>query len=79
MVPAGASSGVDPLALRLARHMAPMSRYQWVLRIAGSYATYDYPSVDEVNSATERYSGPTTVTQAVADALTAAGYGAYIT
>lgn len=71
--------GVDPLAYKLMAHYAPMPRYKWVLRTAGVYATVEYPTVDEVNAASEAYDRPTTVSQAVADALTAAGYGAQIT
>lgn len=78
-MPASRLPGVDPLAMRLMAHYEPMSRYQWVLKIDGTYATYDHPTVDEVNAATEAYSGPTTVSSTVATALTAAGYGAYLT
>lgn len=62
----------------LLSHYAPMSRYLWVLRIGGSYATYDYPTDVQVNAATERYCGPTTVSASVAAALTAAGYGSQL-
>lgn len=64
---------------RLMRHYAAMSRYQWVLRIAGTYSTVDYPTSDQLALATEAYSGPTTVSAATATALTAGGYGAYLT
>lgn len=48
-----------------------------VLRIAGVYQTIDTPTQDQIASATEYYAGGHVyeVTQTVADALTAAGYG----
>lgn len=62
----------------LMRHYAPSSRYQWVLRTAGVYATVDYPTSDQLAAASEAYCGPTVVSSAVAAALTSAGYGSHL-
>lgn len=52
-----------------------------VLRINGIYSSYRYPAQTEIATATEFYLGGTVtlINQATADALTAQGYGAYIT
>jgi hypothetical protein len=63
-----------------ARHLSPGCRGRSVLRIAGVYTTVDVPSETQIATATEVYIGGHIypVTDAVATALTAAGYGAYI-
>lgn len=63
-------------ARRLFAHYKARARGQSVLRTAGVYATVVTPSQTQIDSATEYYAGGHvyTVTQAVADALTAAGY-----
>lgn len=60
----------------LFRHYGLRPRGRTVMKVAGVYATYDYPYQGTVDLATEVYLGGHvyTVTQAVADALTAAGY-----
>jgi hypothetical protein len=52
-----------------------------VLRINGVYSSFRYPAQTQIDQATEFYLGGTTtlINQATADALTAQGYGAYIT
>lgn len=52
-----------------------------VLRLNGIYSSYRYPSQLLTNTAEEYYPGGTTtlITQQTADALTAQGYGEYIT
>ena len=52
-----------------------------VLRINGIYSSYRYPAQTEIATATEFYLGGTVtlINRATADALTAQGYGAYIT
>ena len=73
--------GQDPIAHDLMRHYHPLETGRSVLKIGGTYQTIDYPTQDQIDSATEVYLGGHTfvVSQAVADALTAAGYGANIT
>lgn len=63
------------------RHFGPYPRGRTVLKTAGVYRTVDTPTLDDINAATEVYMGGHihVVTQAVADALTAAGYGSGIT
>jgi hypothetical protein len=60
----------------LFRHFKNRAGGRSVLKIAGVYSTVDSPSQDTIDTATEVYLGGRvyTVTQAVADALTAAGY-----
>jgi hypothetical protein len=52
-----------------------------VLRLNGVYSSYRYPSLTEINEATEYYRGGSEhiIDDTTKDALTAAGYGAYIT
>lgn len=52
-----------------------------VLRINGIYSSYRYPAQTDIATATEFYLGgtKTLITQETADALTAQGYGEYIT
>jgi hypothetical protein len=52
-----------------------------VLRVNGIYSSYRYPAQVDVDVATEFYLGgtKTLITQETADALTAQGYGEYIT
>jgi hypothetical protein len=52
-----------------------------VLRINGLYSSYRYPAQTDIDTATEFYLGgtKTLITQQTADALTAQGYGEYIT
>lgn len=71
---------VPKLSQRLFRHFAPGTRGQTVLKINGTYATYDCPTNTDMDSATEIYQGGHvyTVTTAQAAALTAAGYGSGI-
>jgi hypothetical protein len=59
----------------------PINRGVSVLRINGIYSSYRYPSQTEIATAEEFYLGGTStlISQATADALTAQGYGAYIT
>lgn len=68
------------LALRLFRYFGPYTRGRSVLKIAGVYSTWDYPSDLDIAAASEVYLGGHVyiVTDSVAAALTAAGYGAYI-
>lgn len=49
-----------------------------VLKINGTYGVYDTPTIDQIASASEAYQGGHlyTVSDAVAAALTAAGFGA---
>jgi hypothetical protein len=63
-------------ARRLMRHYKARARGRSVLKTAGVYATVDTPSQTQIDAATEYYAGGHvyTVTQAVADALAAAGY-----
>ena len=67
------------LNYRLFRHFGARGpRGRTVLKINGTYATYDYPTQDQIDSATEVYLGGHVyeVSDAVATALTNAGYGA---
>jgi hypothetical protein len=59
-----------------ARHCSNLPRGRSVLKTAGVYRTVDNPSQTDIDAASEVYLGGHvyTVTQAVADALTAAGY-----
>ena len=69
------------LGFRLFRHFGVRGpRGRTVLKIGGTYATYDYPTQAQIDSASEVYLGGHVyeVSSAVADALTAAGYGARI-
>lgn len=52
-----------------------------VLRLNGVYSSYRYPSQAQILGAEEFYMGgtKTLVNQETADALTAQGYGAYLT
>jgi hypothetical protein len=52
-----------------------------VLRINGIYSSYRYPAQTDIATASEFYLGgtKTVITQETADALTAQGYGEYIT
>jgi hypothetical protein len=52
-----------------------------VLRLNGIYSSFRYPSQTQTLAAEEYYMGGTTtlIDQQTADALTAQGYGAYIT
>lgn len=61
---------------RLMRHYSKGRRGRSVLRIGGTYRTLDSPSQSDIDLATEVYMGGHvyTVTDAVADALRAAGY-----
>lgn len=67
---------VPKLGQRLMSHFGAQPRGRTVLKVAGVYATYDYPTQDQIDSATEVYLGGHVyeVTQTVADALVAAGY-----
>lgn len=67
---------VDPLAQRLMRHYKSRARGQSVLKIGGTYRTVPYPTQDELSSASEVYLGGHvyTVSDAIGDALEAAGY-----
>lgn len=66
----------DPLAYRLMRHYGPRARGRTVLRIGGTYGTYDEPSESLIDTATECYLGGHVyqISDDVAAALTAAGY-----
>ena len=68
---------VPRLATRLFRHYKRRARGQSVLKIDGTYATYTYPTTDQIASATEVYLGGHVyeVSSAIATALTNAGYG----
>jgi hypothetical protein len=78
-------AGVDYLEWKTSRrlfgHYRPLARGRSVLKLAGSYVTIDTPTQAQLDAATEAYLGGHlhVVTQVVADALTAAGYGAYVT
>lgn len=63
-------------AFMLLRHFKSRARGRSVLKVDGVYVTVDDPSQDQIDAATEAYIGGHvyTVTQSVADALTAAGY-----
>lgn len=52
-----------------------------VLRVNGLYSSYRYPAQTDIDNATEFYLGgtKTQVSQEIANALTAQGYGEYIT
>lgn len=64
------------LPSRLMRHYGGNPRGRSVLKIAGVYVTMDEPDANLIQTATEYYAGGHTyfVTDAVADALAAAGY-----
>jgi hypothetical protein len=61
---------------RLFGHYRPLPRGRSVLKLGGVYRTVDTPTQLELDAATEAYLGGHiyTVSQAVADALAAAGY-----
>lgn len=61
----------------LMRHYSNLPRGRSVIKIGGLYRTLDNPDQDLLDAATEVYLGGHiyTITQTVADALTAAGYG----
>lgn len=63
-------------AYLLLRHFKSRARGQSVLRIGGVYGTYEHPTQDEIEAASEVYLGGHTyeVSDAVGSALTAAGY-----
>jgi hypothetical protein len=65
----------------LFRHYRPRPRGRTVLKIGGTYRTVDTPYGDLVDTATEVYLGghEYVVSDTVAAALTAAGYGANLT
>lgn len=66
------------LNFKLFRHYGPRGpRGRTVLKVDGAYATYDYPTQDQIDSAEEVYLGghKYTVSDSVAAALTSAGYG----
>jgi hypothetical protein len=73
--------GQSATAYLLMRHYGLNPRGRTVLKIAGTYGTYDCPDANVVASATEVYQGghEYVITTAQAAALTAAGYGANIT
>lgn len=75
------SKGQTPAMYALMRHYGPSSRGMTVLKINGSYATYDMPDANTMALATEIYQGghEYVITAAQATALTAAGYGAFVT
>ncbi len=60
----------------LMRHYRLLARGRTVIKLGGTYRTVDNPEQFTLDAATEVYLGGHiyTVTQAVADALTAAGY-----
>ena len=70
-----------PPARNLYRHYGPAERGRSVIRVGGVYRTVDSPDQITLSAATEIYLGGHvyTVTATVAAALTAAGYGGYIT
>ena len=69
-------SRVPSAANQLMRHFKPLARGRSVLKTGGVYRTVSAPSQDDVDAATEYYQGGRVhhVSQAVADALVAAGY-----
>ena len=70
------------LNFKLFRHFGVRGpRGRTVLKINGTYATYDYPPQSLIDTATEVYLGghKYQVSDSVAAALTAAGYGSRIT
>lgn len=72
----------NPLGWRLFRHYSLLPRGRTVLKsAAGVYTTVDNPSQDDIDAAAVAYLGGHIyqITSAEATALTAAGYGAYIT
>ena len=70
-----------PIAYALRRHYHPLVTGRSVLKIDGTYQTMDYPTQDQIDSATEVYMGGHiyAVSDAIATALTAAGYGDNLT
>jgi hypothetical protein len=64
----------------LMRHYSELPRGRTVIKTGGVYRTLDNPEQSTLDVATEVYLGGHlyTVTQTVADALTAAGYGSGI-
>ena len=73
--------GQDPIAHDLMRHYHLVETGRSVLKIDGTYQTIDYPTQDQIDSATEVYLGGHIyeVSSATATALTTAGYGSNIT
>lgn len=72
----------NPLGYRLFRHYKSRARGRSVLKsLAGVYTTVDTPSQVDIDAAAVCYLGGHIypITSAEATALTAAGYGAYIT
>lgn len=64
------------MSQRLFRHYGARARGRSVLKIGGVYTIIDTPTSTDIDSATEYYAGGHiyTVSQAVADALAAAGF-----
>lgn len=62
------------------RHYSPLPVGVSILKINGTYTTKQNPTMDEINSATEFYQGghEYELNAAQEAALTAAGFGAYI-
>jgi hypothetical protein len=72
---------LNPLGFRLFRHFKSRARGRTVLKsVAGVYTTVDTPTQDEIDAAAICYLGGHIypISAAEATALTAAGYGAYI-
>lgn len=72
----------NPLGFRLFRHYSARVRGRSVLKsVGGVYSTVDNPSQDQIDAAAVCYLGGHvySITAAESSALTAAGYGAYIT
>lgn len=65
----------------LMRHYSQLPRGRTVIKLGGTYQTVDNPQQSTLDASTEIYMGGHIypVTQAIADALTAAGYGSGIT
>lgn len=77
-----APPGTGGLEERLFRHYRPLKKGLTVIQRAdGSWVTKEYPLQEELDAALRYYLGGHvyTISQAEADALTAAGYGALIT
>lgn len=71
----------NPLGFRLFRHYKARARGRTVLKsVGGVYSTVDTPSQDQIDAAAVCYLGGHvySVSSAEAAALTAAGYGAYL-
>ncbi len=65
---------------RLIDCWAKVPRGVSVLKTDGVYASVEFPTQDQINAASEVYLGghEYTISSSVATALTAAGYGSYI-